>query len=105
MAVDIAKLYEEATNGGDKGKSGICKEIVEETVKVLKVLKEKKGIEEIGRSQLTAIVKAMLVDKKKVKADEFKLEYATLTYAWGSTKAKESGLVYDNKKKVMRMKK
>ena len=105
MAIDVLKLYEEATNGGDKGKSGICKEIIEETVKALKVLKEKKGIEEIGRSQMTAIVKAMLVDKKKVKADEFKLEYATLTYAWGSTKAKESGLVYDNKKKVMRMKK
>ena len=42
MAIDVLKLYEEATNGGDKGKSGICKEIVEETVKVLKVLKEKK---------------------------------------------------------------
>ncbi|MDD2255253.1 hypothetical protein, partial [Methanoculleus sp.] len=61
--------------------------------------------EEIGRSQLTAIVKAILVEKKKVKADEFKLEYSTLTYAWGSVKAKESGLVYDNKKKVMRLKK
>ncbi|HQE50060.1 MAG TPA: hypothetical protein PKI14_12285 [Fervidobacterium sp.] len=103
MAVDILKLYEEVQNGEGNKRTGITKEIIEETVKVMKILKEKKQVTEIGRSELTAIVTKVLRDKKK---DEgFKLEYATLTYAWGSTKAKEAGLAYDDKKKKMVWKK
>lgn len=103
MAVDILKLYEEVQNGGGNKRTGITKEIIEETVKVMKILKEKKQVTEIGRSELTAIVTKLIRDKKK---DEgFKLEYATLTYAWGSRKAKEAGLAYDDKKKKMVWKK
>ena len=79
MAIDVLKLYEEVQNGEGNKRTGITKEIIEETVKVMKILKEKKQVTEIGRSELTAIVTQVMRDKKK---DEgFKLEYATLTYA------------------------
>ena len=42
MAVDILKLYEEVQNGEGNKRTGITKEIIEETVKVMKILKEKK---------------------------------------------------------------
>ena len=103
MAVDVLKLFEEVQNGEGNKRTGITKEIIEETVKVMRILKEKKQVTEIGRSELTAIVTKVMRDKKK---DEgFKLEYATLTYAWGSMKAKEAGLAYDDKKKKMVWKK
>ncbi len=103
MTVDILKLYEEAVNGETKNNKGISKEIIDETVKVLKVLKEKKKVTEVGRSELTVILNKMLADKKK--EEGFKLNYSTITFAWSSRKAKECGLAYDDKKKVMVYKK
>ena len=72
MAVDVLKLFEEVQNGEGNKRNGITKEIIEETVKVMKILKEKKQVTELGRSELTAIVTKVIRDKKK---DEgFKLE-------------------------------
>ena len=42
-----------------------------------------------------------IVEMIKKKDEGFKLEYATLTYAWGCKRAKEAGLAYDDKKKKM----
>ena len=57
--------FDEVQNGEGNKRNGITKEIIEETVKVMKILKEKKQVTEIGRSELTAIVTQVMRDKKK----------------------------------------
>lgn len=100
MAVDVLKLFESVQNGDGNKRNGITKEVIDETVKVLKVLKKEKKIDEIGRSQLEAVVKAVIRDKKG--DAKFELNYSTVTYAWKSKKAQEVGLKYDDTKKMMK---